>query len=151
MVERSLSMREVRGSIPCCSKVSFCLFFRVRCVALRCVAPPLTPRRSRHASAGPVESRAVAGVASEVVQTPNIHEVRFCQVPAPSSAAEDGADPNRTAPLILAAVFRFTPSPPSRVRLGLACEETVLRLATDVPRGAGVVAGLTSRAAMTPT
>ena len=145
MVERSLSMREVRGSIPRCSKVSFCLFFRVRC------ARPLTPRRSRHASAGPVESRAVAGVASEVVQTPNIHEVRFCQVPAPSSAAEDGADPNRTAPLILAAVFRFTPSPPSRVRLGLACEETVLRLATDVPRGAGVVAGLTSRAAMTPT
>ena len=145
MVERSLSMREVRGSIPRCSKVSFCLFFRVRC------ARPLTPRRSRHASAGPVESRAVAGVASEVVQTPNIHEVRFCQVPAPSSAAEDGADPNRTAPLIVAAVFRFTPSPPSRVRLGLACEETVLRLATDVPRGAGVVAGLTSRAAMTPT
>ena len=145
MVERSLSMREVRGSIPCCSKVSFCLFFRVRC------ARPLTPRRSRHASAGPVESRAVAGVASEVIQTPNIHEVRFCQVPAPSSAAEDGADPNRTAPLIVAAVFRFTPSPPSRVRLGLACEETVLRLATDVPRGAGVVAGLTSRAAMTPT
>ena len=145
MVERSLSMREVRGSIPCCSKVSFCLFFRVGC------ARPLTPRRSRHASAGPVESRAVAGVASEVVQTPNIHEVRFCQVPAPSSAAEDGADPNRTAPLIVAAVFRFTPSPPSRVRLGLACEETVLRLATDVPRGAGVVAGLTSRAAMTPT
>jgi hypothetical protein len=145
MVERSLSMREVRGSIPCCSKVSFCLFFRVGC------ARPLTPRRSRHASAGPVESRAVAGVASEVVQTLNIHEVRFCQVPAPSSAAEDGADPNRTAPLIVAAVFRFTPSPPSRVRLGLACEETVLRLATDVPRGAGVVAGLTSRAAMTPT
>ena len=145
MVERSLSMREVRGSIPRCSKVSFCLFFRVRC------ARPLTPRRSRHASAGPVESRAVAGVASEVIQTPNIHEVRFCQVPAPSSAAEDGADPNRTAPLIVAAVFRFTPSPPSRVRLGLACEETVLRLATDVPRGAGVVAGLTSRAAMTPT
>ena len=145
MVERSLSMREVRGSIPRCSKVSFCLFFRVRC------ARPLTPRRSRHASAGPVESRAVAGVASEVVQTLNIHEVRFCQVPAPSSAAEDGADPNRTAPLIVAAVFRFTPSPPSRVRLGLACEETVLRLATDVPRGAGVVAGLTSRAAMTPT
>ena len=145
MVERSLSMREVRGSIPCCSKVSFCLFDRVRC------GRALTPRRSRHASAGPVESRAVAGVASEVVQTPNIHEVRFCQVPAPSSAAEDGADPNRTAPLIVAAVFRFTPSPPSRVRLGLACEETVLRLATDVPRGAGVVAGLTSRAAMTPT
>ena len=86
MVERSLSMREVRGSIPRCSKVSFCLFFRVRC------ARPLTPRRSRHASAGPVESRAVAGVASEVIQTPNIHEVRFCQVPAPSSAAEDGAD-----------------------------------------------------------
>ena len=113
MVERSLSMREVRGSIPRCSKVSFCLFFRVRC------ARPLTPRRSRHASAGPVESRAVAGVASEVIQTPNIHEVRFCQVPAPSSAAEDGADPNRTAPLIVAAVFRFTPSPPSRVRLGL--------------------------------
>jgi len=56
-----------------------------------------------------------------------------------------------TAPLTRRRVVRFTTLDPLASGSGLACEETVLRLATDVPRGAGVVAGLTSRAAMTPT
>ena len=67
------------------------------------------------------------------------------------SAAEDGADPVDGAAHARRRVVRFTTLDPLASGPGLACEETVLRLATDVPRGAGVVAGLTSRAAMTPT
>ena len=51
MAERSLSMREVRGSIPCCSKVSFCLFIEFVARGRSLLAAPDTRRQGRSSRA----------------------------------------------------------------------------------------------------
>ena len=161
MVERSLSMREVRGSIPRCS--NFLLdFFPLRRPPrweVCCWSRGLLAHSDVRAT-GNGADRAIAARGREARvyihrSPPRASRSRQMSVrarvlravpalPRTRLALFPGGDRGYSSPV---------PRPSPRVRRPLrrASEETLLRLATDVRREAGVVTGPTFRAALTST